>query len=161
MNTKDFVQILKKVIKEEVKSAVQEAIRELSSDNLIESVVNKRKPDSNYTLKPEYNYKPKKVATKQFTKDPLLNSLLNETAASGYSIPPETAHNDFSEWPTMEMDNIGNSYASLMGSPKFVNNKINAIPDGINPNAVPEEVKGALTRDYRSLMKAINKKNGN
>ena len=157
MNTKDFVQVLKKVIKEEVKAAVHEAIKELSSDNLIESVVNKQKP--NYSLKPEYNYKPKKQpATKQFTKDPLLNSLLNETAVSGFSIPPDSEHNDFSEWPTMEMDN---SYSSLMGSPKFVTNKINAIPDGINPNAVPEEVKGALTRDYRSLMKAINKKKGN
>lgn len=158
MNTKEFVQVLRKIIKEEVKSAVKEAMRDMSTDSLIESVVSKPKP--------EYNYKPKKQpVTKQFTKDPLLNSLLNETAASGVSIPSETAeYNDYSEWPTMEMNNlnVGSNYSSIMGSPKFVDNrKIDATPDGINPNAVPEEVKSALTRDYRSLMKAINKKKGN
>jgi len=152
MNTKEFVQVLRKIIKEEVKSAVKEALRDVSTDNLIESVV--------AAPKPEYNYKPKKQPTlKQFTKDPLLNSLLNETAASGVSIPTEQNYNDFNEWPTMEMNN---KYSSVMGSPKFVDNKkIDATPDGINPNAVPEEVKSALTRDYRSLMKAINKKKGN
>lgn len=157
MNTKEFVQVLRKIIKEEVKSAVKEALRDVSTDNLIESVVS--------APKPEYNYKPKKQPiTKQFVKDPLLNSLLNETAASGVSIPSETsAYNDYSEWPTMEMNNlnIGSNYSSIMGSPKFVDNrKIDATPDGIPPQAVPEEVKGALTRDYRSLMKAINKKKG-
>jgi hypothetical protein len=156
MNTKEFVQVLRKIIKEEVKSAVKEALRDVSTDNLIESVVS--------TPKPEYNYKPKaKPAPKQFTKDPLLNSLLNETAASGYTIPSVTNYNDYNEWPTMEMNNlnVGSNYSSIMGSPKFVDNrKIDATPDGISPQAVPEEVKSALTRDYRSLMKAINKKKG-
>jgi hypothetical protein len=155
MNTKDFVQVLRKIIKEEVKTAVKEAIRDMSTDNLIESVVSKPKP--------EYNYKPsKKSAPKQFVKDPLLNSLLNETAANGISIPVDTlGHDDYSEWPTMESSGMNTNFASIMGSPKFVDNrKIDATPDGIPPQAVPEEVKGALTRDYRSLMKAINKKKG-
>ena len=69
MNTKEFVQVLRKIIKEEVKSAVKEALRDVSTDNLIESVVS--------APKPEYNYKPKKQPiAKQFVKDPLLNSLL-------------------------------------------------------------------------------------
>ena len=154
MNTKEFVQVLRKIIKEEVKTAVKEAIQDMSTDNLIESITP--------LPKPEYNYKPKKsVQPKQFVKDPLLNSLLNETAASGQSIPMETNYNDFNEWPTMEMNSLGNKYSSIMGSTKFVDNKkIDATPDGINPTAVPEEVKSALTRDYRSLMKAINKKKG-
>ena len=149
MNTKEFVQVLRKIIKEEVKSAVTEAIRDMSTDNLIESVVSKPKP--------EYNYKPKKQpAQKQFTKDPLLNSLLNETAASGYSIPAETNYNDYSEWPTMDLKT---DYSGIMGKPKFAQpTKIDATPDGINPNAVPEEIKNVLTRDYRSLMKAMDKK---
>lgn len=148
MNTKDFVQVLRKIIKEEVKSAVKEAISDINTNSLLENVI------VDDTV--EYKAPVKRSTTKkQFTKDPLLNSLLNETAAAGAHIPTE--HNDFDEWPTMKM----NSYASLMGSPKFVDNKkIDATPDGINPNAVPEEVKGALTRDYRSLMKAIDKKKG-
>lgn len=150
MNTKEFVQILRKIIKEEVKSAISEAIRDISTDKLIETVA---PPATVYDYKP----KPKKiVAPKQFTKDPLLNSLLNETAASGVHIPPDQDYNDYSEWPNMS---IGNNYSSLMGSPKFVDNtKIDATPEGISPAAVPQEVKAALTRDYRSLMKAINKK---
>ena len=149
MNTKDFVQVLRKIIKEEVKSAVKEAISDINTNSLLENV----------TIDPpkEYRTSSKKSASnKQFTKDPLLNSLLNETAQAGAYIPAEEG-SEFDEWPTMKM----NSYASLMGSPKFVDNKkIDATPDGINPNSVPEEVKGALTRDYRSLMKAIDKKKG-
>ena len=91
MNTKDFVQVLRKIIKEEVKSAVQEAIRDISTDSLVEQIV----------TKPQYDYKPKKSTNKQFTKDPLLNSLLNETAATSPGIPAE--HNDYSEWPTMQI----------------------------------------------------------
>lgn len=148
MNTKDFVQVLRKIIKEEVKSAVKEAIRDINTNSLLENIT--------IDEPTEYKISKKKfTANKQFTKDPLLNSLLNETAINGASIPAE--HNDFDEWPTMKM----NSYASLMGNPKFVESKkIDATPDGINPKAVPEEVKGALTRDYRSLMKAIDKKKG-
>lgn len=151
MNTKEFVQVLRKIIKEEVKSAVKEAIKEQSSNSLMESLNNDL---------PDYDFKHKKkqvkqVVNKQFTKDPLLNSLLNETAASGVSIPTENTHNDYSDWPTLKM----NSYADLMGNTKFTQ-KIDATPDGVPATAVPEEVKTALTRDYRSLMKAIDKKKG-
>jgi hypothetical protein len=155
MNTKDFVQVLRKIIKEEVTIAVKEAIKDISMDNLIESGGSKTKPD--------YNYKSsKKLVTKQFVKDPLLNSLLNETAANKGSIPAETlVHDDYSDWPTMESSGMNTNFASIMGSPRFADNKkIDATPDGIHPNAVPEEIKSALTRDYRSLMKAINKKKG-
>jgi len=153
MNTKEFVQVLRKIIKEEVKSAVTEAMRDISINNLVESV----------SSTPVYNtpietYKPKqqtkKTEPKTYTKDPLLNSLLNETAQSGAHIPLE--HNDYSEWPTMDLKT---DYSGIMGKPKFVQStKIDATPDGINPNAVPEEIKSVLTRDYRSLMKAMDKK---
>ena len=147
MNTKEFVQVLRKIIKEEVKAAVKEAINDVSTNSLMESIQDV----------PRYDYKPKKKQTinKQFVSDPLLNSLLNETAAQGVSIPPDSNHNDYSEWPTLKM----NSYANLMGSPKYTQ-KIDATPDGVPSAAVPEEVKSALTRDYRSLMKAIDKKKG-
>lgn len=149
MNTKEFVQVLRKIIKEEVKSAVSEAIRDVSINNLVESVqyvpeptVNKSRPT-------------KKAEPKSFVKDPLLNSLLNETAQSGVHIPTE--HNDYSEWPTLDMKS---NFSSIMGSPKFAQTqKIDATPEGINPNVVPEEIKNVLTRDYRSLMKAMDKKN--
>ena len=158
MNTKEFVQVLRKIIKEEVKSAVTEAMRDISINNLVESVTT----TTNIPLKESYapvKQKVKKAESKAYTKDPLLNSLLNETARSGAHIPTE--HNDYSEWPTMEMNNlnVGSNYSSIMGSPKFMDNKrIDATPDGINPNAVPEEIKSVLTRDYRSLMKAMDKK---
>lgn len=156
MNTKEFVQVLRKIIKEEVKSAVTEAMRDISINNLVESVTNT--PDISAI---EKNYTPvkqkiKKPEPKAFTKDPLLNSLLNETAQSGAHIPIE--HNDFSEWPSMDFKT---DYSGVMGRPKFAqpqNTKIDATPDGINPNIVPEEIKSVLTRDYRSLMKAMDKK---
>ena len=148
MNTKEFVQVLRKIIKEEVKSAVSEAMRDISVNNLVESV--------EYIQEPIINKSKtiKKSEPKSFVKDPLLNSLLNETAKSGAHIPME--HNDYSEWPTLDMKS---NFSSIMGSPKFAQSqKIDATPEGINPNAVPEEIKSVLTRDYRSLMKAMDKK---
>lgn len=155
MNTKEFVQVLRKIIKEEVKSAVTEAMRDISINNLVETVTS----TSDISLKESYTpvkQKIKKSEPKAYTKDPLLNSLLNETAQSGAHIPIE--HNDFSEWPSMDFKT---DYSGVMGRPKFIqpqNTKIDATPDGINPSAVPEEIKSVLTRDYRSLMKAMDKK---
>jgi hypothetical protein len=90
----------------------------------------------------------------------MLNKILNETAQS----------QEFEEYPTIS----GNPYTtermteligyngSSVGGDGEMRRKAGAIDTaqaaGVDPSNVPEEVMGALTRDYRDVMKAINKK---
>ena len=106
---------------------------------------------------------PKKSKAKEvsYTKDPTLNKILNETAQS----------QEFDEYPSMGEYDTSNM-AELLGygeTPVGGNDEVKrkvaaaqtAQAAGVDPNSVPEEVMGALTRDYRDVMKAIDKKKGN
>ena len=118
--------IIRQIVREEVGMAIKEVITEL------------RKPTQS---KP----KPKKIVEKKsFTKNSVLNDVLNETAQDD-------------EWKTMgggqytsdRMNEvIGKNYGDMMNS---------------NPNT-PVSVDGQtadfLKKDYRAVMKAIEKKKG-
>jgi hypothetical protein len=137
MNSKSFVKLLRKIIKEEVQSAVREV--------LTEQVI-----DHNTPIHEIATPRPKK----QFTKNSMLNDLLNETA--GTPAAPEMA-----EWSTM---NFRSEMANAFGvetAPAI------APTTGINGEAVNMQKEGvaatvnAMTKDYSALMKAINKKKHN
>jgi hypothetical protein len=104
--------------------------------------------------------KPKRKKSKEvsYTKNPTLNKILNETAQS----------QEFEEYPSMgEYDTsnmaelIGYGETSV-GDDDETKRKVAAVQTaqaaGVDPNNVPEEVMGALTRDYRDVMKAIDKR---
>ena len=103
---------------------------------------------------------PKKTKSKEvsYTKDPTLNKILNETANQ----PQE-----FEEYPSMGEYDTSNMAELLgyggtsMGSDE-AKREISAVQTaqaaGVNPEDVPEEVMGALTKDYRGVMKALKKK---
>lgn len=169
MNSKDFIQVLRKVIQEEVRTAVREEL------SIIGKSINESrniKPISTTVKQNVYGKKPinksNSASKKQFANNPLLNDLLNETAGFSNEGPKvfleesigvnHIDYNDFSEWPTMN---------SRKPSPKAA-----PIPT-VDAEGRPVDVKklaeteagaavvNALTRDYSSLMKAINKKKGN
>jgi hypothetical protein len=106
-------------------------------------------------------YKPKPKPKQQFTKNSMLNDILNETGGfrseNPYAAMNESVvdySGDFDEWPTMQMGaSMGMSKAAAIPS---------VDPEGrpINPANVPDEVVNAITKDYSALMKAINKKKG-
>ena len=136
MDTKSFVKILRKVVREEVRTALKDMINESSvTDN---QVINKGVNlhdlvDNQSTVK------------KKFAKNSMLNDILNETA--------ETA--DFgamNDYPTM---------GEMMTS-----NTVQEPLEGIDGESIdtskPEiqAINKAINRDYSGLMKAINKKNG-
>ena len=89
--------------------------------------------------------KPKKIVEKKsFTKNSVLNDVLNETAQD-------------EEWKTLgggeftsdKMNQlVGNQYGDIM------NNNINT------PVTVDGQTADFLTKDYRKVMKAIDKKQG-
>ena len=141
--TKTLVTLIREIVKAEVQKEVKKIfIKENVKDA---SVKPKRK-------------KSKEVS---YTKNPTLNKILNETAQS----------QEFEEYPSMgEYDTsnmaelIGYGETSV-GDDDETKRKVAAVQTaqaaGVDPNSVPEEVMGALTRDYRDVMKAIDKKKGN
>ena len=136
MKKSDLVRVIREVVKREVKAALKE---ELGLRNKPKS----KKVDAN------------------FTSNPVLNEVLQETAAG--------------DWPTMGNKQLTSNdamagkagLAAVMGmeSPEqMFGGKPSAqemIPQDKKHVDVPEDVTTALTRDYSDLMKAIDKKKAN
>ena len=151
MSSKSFVKLLRKIIREEVQGALREVLTEQKSNHgqLIEHGMNL----SHITENPMPN---RPIAKKQFTKNSILNDLLNETASTPVS--PE-----MSDWTTM---NFKSEMAEAFGVPNPTPTNI-APATGINGEAVNMQKEGvaatvnAMTKDYSALMKAIDKKKMN
>ena len=133
--------MIRKIVREEVAMAIQEVITELKQPT---QQVSKPKP------------KKKIVEKKQFTKNSILNDGLNETAMDD-------------EWKTMgggtytsdRMNEVVSSqYGDLMKDDGGVNADAMVASMGVDPNQVDDSVKNIFTKDYRSVMKAIDKKKG-
>ena len=156
MNSKNFIQALRKVIREEVQVAVRTELKQFSS--VISEVKQPAKTTVSYaeTIKPKVKQQPK-----QYTGNPTLNELLNDTAGFKGDGPmayleEQIDYNDFSEWPTMQSKPT-TSMPALVTDVDGRRIDINQLAS----TAEGEAVVNALTRDYSQLMKAINKKKGN
>jgi len=144
MNSKDFINALRKVIREEVQSAVRTELTQFSM------ISERAQTPARPTFKD--SVKPKPAAKKQFAANSMLNDILNETAGFAHE-GPIVEYNDFEEWPTM---NVG---TRMPMNPVAVTDL-----DGRRLDTSTESgaaVADALTRDYSALMKAIEKKKGN
>jgi len=136
MDTKSFVKILRKVVREEVRTALKDMINESSvTDN---QVINKGVNlhdlvDNQSTVK------------KKFAKNSMLNDILNETA-------------DTADFGSM------NEYPSMgdMMSSNMVQEPLEGIDGESIDTSKPEiqAINKAINRDYSGLMKAMDKKNG-
>jgi len=141
MKSNKLVSLIKEVVKQEVKKQITDIL-------ISETNIPKTKPV----------VKKKKVVEKKYTDNPTLNKILNETANS-----PK----DMEEYPTLGGGTFDSSrmtemlgYGSGMGNDE-VKREVAAAGTlksaGMNPEAAPEHLKNALTRDYTDLMKAIDK----
>ena len=150
MDTKSFVKILRKVIREEVGRAVKQALTEqtINHGQVIEHGMNLAEIAENPMPR-------RPIAKKKFSKNSMLNDILNETAATGHF----ASMMDMPKVSQMDYPQMGPTRTSTMVRP-------NQPMTGINGERVdtskPEmaAVQKALTRDYSGLIKAINKKNG-
>ncbi len=151
MSSKSFVKLLRKIIKEEVQGAVREVLNEQrpNHNHIIEHGMNL----SHVTENPMPNAP---IAKKQFTKNSMLNDLLNETAAA----PPSQEAMDWSASNfKSEMSNTFNMPNS--GTPNVVpTTGINGEAVNMSNESVASTVN-AMTKDYSALMKAIDKKKMN
>ena len=144
MKSNKLVSLIKEVVKQEVKKQITDILINETNIPKTKSVV-----------------KRKKVKEQKFSDNPTLNKILNETANS-----PK----DMEEYPTLGGGTFDSSrmtemlgYGSGMGNDE-VKREVAAAGTlksaGMNPEAAPEHLKNALTRDYSDLIKAIDKKKG-
>lgn len=154
MKYSELLNEIRLIIREEVKTALlqNELLQErkqFKQVNLASSTPKRalKTPIKASTPKQEINY----------SSNPLLNQILNETATSKVSYM-DSMIDEYEEWPTMNY-NI-NSRMPVM------NTQHNVIPttdlDGrpVDVTNLDPGVEKALTKDYSALMKAINKKKG-
>ena len=145
MSSKSFVKLLRKIIREEVQGAVREVLTEQKPNH-------RQVIEHGLQMHETVNTRPKK----QFTKNSMLNDLLNETAAT-------PAAPEMSDWNTM---NFKSEMADAFGVSNPGSTKV-APATGINGEAVNMNKEGvaatvnAMTKDYSALMKAIDKKKMN
>ena len=140
MKSNKLVSLIKEVVKQEVKKQITDIL-------INETNIPKAKPV----------IKKKKVKEQQFTSDPTIKKILNETAQQ-------------EEYPTLGGGTFDSSrmtemlgYGSGLGN-KEVKREVAAASTlqsaGMTPDTAPEHLTNALTRDYSGLMKAIDKKKG-
>jgi hypothetical protein len=140
MKSNKLVSLIKEVVKQEVKKQITDIL-------INETNIPKTKP----VVK-------KKVKEQKFTDNPMLNQILNETAQQQEEYPT-LGGGTFDSSRMTEM--LG--YGGGLGN-KEVKREVAAASTmksaGMNPEAAPEHLKNALTRDYSDLIKAIDKKKG-
>tara|TARA_R110000851_G_scaffold313047_3_gene474503 strand:- start:8324 stop:8779 length:456 start_codon:yes stop_codon:yes gene_type:complete len=149
MNTKVFVKILRKVVREEVQTAVKQILGEQSSSH--KSVIDQGISLHDMVEQQEVPYKKKAYKKTKFSKNKMLDDILNETAMTGN-------FNNMNEGPMVGQE----SFASVMGTSRGINTIPTTDVEGrqVNMAALPEHLTSALTKDYSAIMKAIDKKKG-
>jgi hypothetical protein len=153
MDTKGFINTLRKVIREEVQAAVRTEMKRMLSENKTD---HKKTITHGLELEQMANRQTsKRQDRKTFSKDPLLNDLLNETA----TLPSD-------EWTTMNFrSEMAQAFGGMRGNGDmnvpFVapQTDIDGRPVNMDNEQVATAVN-AMTKDYSALMKAIDKKKG-
>jgi len=152
---------LANLIKELVKQEVKKQVTEIFIKEGIKSMTENASKNDVMEVLPQRKPKPKKEVT--YTKNPVLNDILNETANAG---------NEFDEYPTMtgkpfdstrmaEAIGYGNMTIGDAESRRkqAAIQTAQAIGADTNNEAV-QNVMQDLTKDYRGVMKALDKKDG-
>ena len=123
--------MIRKMVREEVAMAIGEVITELKQPTQAE-------PTQSQPIKPIQE-------KKHYSKNSVLNDVLNETAKGG------------GEFTTERMNElVGGQYGDMLNDTSQTNGNL-AREMGVNPNTPGMDF---LKKDYRSLMKAVDKKQG-
>ena len=150
--SKALVTLIREIVRQEVKKEVnsifiKEGVKAVAQNNGVPEVFPKPIPKMSKTKQVSY------------TKNPTLNKILNETAQA----------QEFEEYPSMGEFDTSNmadmlGYGNMMGDAESqrkaaaVQTAQAAGADTSNPAV--QDVMSNLTKDYRSVMKALDKKDG-
>ena len=147
MKAKTFENLIRKVVREEIDYALRREIKSLKEDlrdeikpSIVEHTERMVEVPQQSSLKEKIMgkspIKAKSFKKQNFVGDSTLNDLLNETAAGDTNtqtaMAPVSLSEPFATGAPLPMDTTG----------------------------MPDSVANAVTRDYSSLMKAIDKKKG-
>ena len=144
MKTEGFVKLLRKIIREEVSKTIKTELKPLlkeiigNKDNInlqeIKDIVEPTKP----------------LTKKQYTKNAVLNDLLNETSG----------HKSDNPWPTVDFrSEMATSFGGRQQNVPLATHDVNGAPVNMSNENVAKTVD-LMTKDYSALMKAIDKKKG-
>ncbi|MAH44591.1 hypothetical protein CMI37_02120 [Candidatus Pacearchaeota archaeon] len=143
MKKTELKTIIRNIVKEEVALAIKYVIKEMR-----EPTVNSKKQKVQKSTEP--------IKKAKYTKNSVLNEMLNETANS-------------TEWETLgdgtyttdRMNEVmQDSYSNLMNQPNGNTNPDMVASMDVDPNTVPDYLSKALNRDYSEVMTKINEKTG-
>jgi exoribonuclease R len=162
MDSKTLIKALKTAVREVIKEELTEILRE----GLQSTITEMKQPQTKRQTTPPPAPKRKTV---QFSENRWA-SVLNETEPIQEQMP--TAMNSFADIMNEGMDEIRMTSADAKGfgvmrenmkaaiTGQSVAPKIMEDPETGKTFEVPQEIQQVLTRDYSSLMTAINKKKG-
>ena len=147
MNKKELIKIIELVVRKEVKKQMTEIFINDEKEISLSETISKPKVA-------------KKKSKKQYTKNKVLNEVLNNTKPLGSQ--------EQEDYPTLGGGVLGSDnmaevlgYGDLgKGQNKEKAREMAAVDSikkaGVSVDQVPEDVQNALTRDYSGLMKAID-----
>ena len=176
MKKQELIKIIETVVRKEVKKQMNEIFIKEENSSLLSELVSKPLTEKEFKepIKKQYKTKPKKVV--HYTKNEILNKVLNETAGGvpqGEGGVPQVG--GYEDYPTLSGGVFDSNKINdvLVGSPPGVvtseavkqkKRDIGAVQTiknaRVNVDQVPDHVQNALTRDYSAVMKAINQKKG-
>lgn len=150
MSSKSLVKVLRRIIREEVRSAVKEVLTEQTAKRPIKQVIKNRTSLSELT-----NVKSKKP----FSKNSMLNDILNETAGTAdFSTMREGPAVMQEDYPSL--GDFKSDMAESFGMSRQPQALATTDVHGNAINTKDENVVKTLnvmTKDYSGLMKAIDK----
>ena len=163
----DLTKTLRKIIREEVEKAVRtefvnfvSLLGESKKPKKVSKPKKKKITETSIRQMVDDIVPPKKEKV-SFTKDPVLNDILNETRGGvpqDGTIPPQPQGQE--EWPTMGGGTFDRTkMAEMMGyGGEVPQTQGMTTPEGAPVTNVPDSISKAMTRDYTDVMKAIDKK---
>ena len=158
MKKNEFVKLIRETVSKEVRRSIRTELKEIlnPSDNSINTF--NEQIQNGVQMQKQAESVP--ITKQKYSKNKMLNGILNETANDMKSVP--TAGR-----PLTATDAVGGktSLAAAMGLPTLNQNAgpttiQEMVPADRQGAPIPDAVSKALTKDYRGLMKAINKKKG-
>ena len=156
-STNKIVSLIREIVRQEVKKEVKQIFINEGIKSMTKNI--SLKEESVTEVLPERKPIPKKEV--QYTKNPMLNNILNETANGG----------ELDEYPTMGGGTFDSTkmaqamgYGNMLGSAEE-KRKMSAIQTAQavgadTSNQAVQDVMSDLTKDYRGVMKALDKRDG-
>lgn len=134
MKKSELKMMIREVVREEIKLGLKNLVSELAQTSKV-------------TETKQVEQKRKVTDTKKFSKNSVLNDVLNETAQAD-------------EWKTIAFDssNMNELVKSNMGIKQNDIVADTAVNAGVSPDKVPEHLEKALTRNYSDVLKATEAK---